>query len=85
MGSYRKERPAAGNCGPFGWFPSDDSSNTIPNAKEEQLGALRGLGELRRALDAWHQTGADGDLPQPADFGLRLGPLSSAEVWWRPT
>ncbi len=41
---------------------------------------LRQLGHLRREYDRWHAKGCVGRLPQPSDFGLRLGSLSSTEV-----
>jgi hypothetical protein len=52
------------------------------NPEKEQLAALRRLRHFRREVDAWRGGGSSGQPPQPGFYGLRLGSLSSSEIYW---
>ena len=47
--------------------------------------SLDRLARYRAALDSWRVAGAGGQLPQPADYGLRLPALRAEQVAWRAT
>ena len=77
------ERPAAGDCGPLGCGYADILCRKhTRNHKEEQLERLKRLRKLRVKLDDYRAGGCVGTPPQPSAFGLRLGALSSSEIWW---
>ena len=61
-------------------------SNTPPAVHVSFLpspaACLAGLVRYRRALDTWHAGPPNVPMPQPHQYGLRLGLMSSSVVLW---
>ncbi len=79
-----KERGAApGERGTLGRsFADYERCKPTTAPYHAQLDALDRLGLLRSELDDWKAGVFAGQMPTPDRFGLRLGVLSSTQVWW---
>ena len=84
MADHNDERPAGWDRGPFGESIADiERCKSTPNPKPPSIEALDRLGLFRAELDDWKAGGSVGPMPTPDQFGLRLGVLSSSEIYWR--
>ena len=84
MEDHKKRGAAPGERSTLGRsFADSERYEPTPNRKFAQLDALDRLGFYRTDLDAWDRSGRVGPMPSPDRFGLRLGSLSSSEVYWR--
>jgi hypothetical protein len=83
MGSYNGRGPAGRDRKASGICDGVGSGHLTRSSTNSQTESLTGLGALRAALDQHRANGGAGDLPQPGDFGLVLGNLTSSDVFWR--
>ncbi len=84
MADHKDEGPAPRQRRPFGYGDADiERCKSTPDPHSPSIEALDRLGLFRTSLDDWKAGGRVGSPPTPDQFGLRLGALSSSEIYWR--
>ncbi len=84
MADHKDEGPAPRQRRPFGYgYADNERCNSTPDPQSPSIEALDRLGLFRTSLDDWKACGCAGPTPTPDQFGLRLGVLSSSEIYWR--